>query len=132
MSSHREINIRSWHYSGQSALDNLVLGIDERAVMDNTNVLSSDEFDACLAIISCHNGFNIYAHLAQVVGFYKGDVSKIWDNSPQPVQVIGQAYEIKPITHIHHIPVELSNAMNDTGFPEQHRVAIVHYLFDMG
>ena len=45
------------------------------------NVLSSDDFDACLAIVVCRIGPNFYAHLSQVAGHYKGDASGIWDRS---------------------------------------------------
>ena len=45
------------------------------------NVLTSDDFDACLAIVVCRIGLNFYAHLSQVAGHYKGDASGIWDLS---------------------------------------------------
>ena len=47
------INVRCWSYHGEGALEDLVLGIDERAVRDASNQLSSDEFDECLAIVFC-------------------------------------------------------------------------------
>ena len=53
----------------------MVLGVDERAVRDGINVLTSDDFDACLAIVVCRIGPNSYAHLSQVAGHYKGDAS---------------------------------------------------------
>ena len=53
----------------------MVLGVDERAVRDGINVLSSDDFDACLAIVVCRIGPHFYAHLSQVAGHYKGDAS---------------------------------------------------------
>ena len=37
--------------TGETALEDMVLGVDERAVRDGINVLSSDDFDACLAIV---------------------------------------------------------------------------------
>ena len=43
------------------------------------NVRSSDDFDACLAILVCRMGRNFYAHLSQVAGHYKGGASGIWD-----------------------------------------------------
>ena len=59
----------------------MVLGVDERAVRDGINVLSSDDFGACLAIVVCRIGPNFYAHLSQVAGYCKGDASGIWDLS---------------------------------------------------
>ena len=67
--------------TGETALEDMVLGVDERAVRDGVNVLSSDDFDACLAIVVCRMGPNCYAHLSQVAGHYKGDANGIWDRS---------------------------------------------------
>ena len=53
----------------------MVLGVDERAVRDGINVLSSDDFDACLAIVVCRMGPNFFAYLSQVAGHYKGDAN---------------------------------------------------------
>ena len=52
------INIRCWSYSGDFALENIVLGMEEHAVRDDANHLSSEEFDACLAIVVCRCGTN--------------------------------------------------------------------------
>ena len=48
------ITVRCWCHRGDSALEDLVLGMDERAVRDDSNQLSSEEFDECLAIVFCH------------------------------------------------------------------------------
>ncbi len=53
----------SWLYDGSYALENMVLGIEERAVRDGSNHISTDEFDACLAIVICRIGLNTFAHL---------------------------------------------------------------------
>ncbi len=71
------------------------------------NVLSSDDFDACLAIVVCRMGPNFYAHLSQVAGHYKGDASGIWDRSRGNGAPEGTAYEIKPLTRIHGVPEAL-------------------------
>ena len=81
MSQHDAVTIRCWQLTGETALEDMVLGVDERAVRDGVNVLSSDDFDACLAIVVCRIGPNFYAHLSQVAGHYKGDASGIWDRS---------------------------------------------------
>ena len=62
------------------------------------NVLSSDDFDACLVIVVCRIGPIFYAHLSQVAGHYKGDASGIWDRSRGSGAPEGTAYEIKPLT----------------------------------
>ena len=45
------INIRSSLYSGESCLEDMVLGMEEKAVRDSSNRLSSEEFDAFLGIV---------------------------------------------------------------------------------
>ena len=110
----------------------MILGLDEKAVMDPNNVLSSEEFDSCLAIICCRPGPNTYAHLAQIIGHYKGDATTIWDLSPDTSFRDGEAYEIRPITQIHHVPDAVGKLPIDQGFAIQHRAAVMHYLLDMG
>ena len=56
MSQHDVVTIRCWQLTGETALEDMVLGVDERAVRDGVNVLSSDDFDACLAIVVCRIG----------------------------------------------------------------------------
>ena len=68
MSQHDAVTIRCWQLTGETALEDMVLGVDERAVRDGINLLSSDDFDACLAIVVCRIGPNSYAHLSQVAG----------------------------------------------------------------
>lgn len=132
MNPNLQINIRCWQHKGSSPLEDLVLGIDERVVMDSSNTLSSDEFDACIAIVFCKTECNTYAHLAQVVGLYKGDPAIIWDVSPNQSSRNGQAYEIKPISHIHRIPDAVAMPLEDMGFAFSQRMAVMHYLLDMG
>ena len=104
MSQHDAVTIRCWQLTGETALEDMVLGVDERAVRDGINVLTSDDFDACLAIVVCRIGPNFYAHLSQVAGHYKGDASGIWDRSRGSGAPEGTAYEIKPLTRIHRVP----------------------------
>ena len=85
MSQHDAVTIRCWQLTGETALEDMVLGVDERAVCDGINVLTSDDFDACMAIVVCRIGPNFYAHLSQVAGHYKGDASGIWDPVAVPV-----------------------------------------------
>ena len=132
MNSNLQINIRCWRHSGSAALEDMILGLDEKAVMDRTNVLSSEEFDSCLAIICCRPGSNTYAHLAQIIGHYKGNPTTIWDLSPDTSFRNGEAYEIKPITQIHHVPDAVGKLEAHQGFAIQQRVAVMHYLLDMG
>ena len=75
MSQHDAVTIRCWQLTGETALEDMVLGVDERAVRDGIDVLSSDDFDACLAIVVCRMGPNFFAYLSQVAGHYKGDAN---------------------------------------------------------
>ena len=72
MSQHDAVTIRCWQLTGETALEDMVLGVDERAVRDVINVLSSDDFDACLAIVVCRIGPNFYAHLLAGGGALQG------------------------------------------------------------
>ena len=99
----------------------MVLGVDERAVRDGINVLSSDDFDACLAIVVCRIGPNFYAHLSQVAGHYKGDASGIWDRSRSSGAPEGTAYEIKPLTRIHRVPEALIGPDSPEGIALSHQ-----------
>ena len=75
---------------------------------------------------------NVYAHLSQVSGHYKGDASGIWDRSRGTGAPEGTAYEIKPITRIHRVPEALIGPDSPEGIALSHRVAVMHYLLDMG
>ena len=48
----------------------MILGIDKCAVRDIHDIVSSDEFYECIAIIVCQMGDNIFAHAAQISGHY--------------------------------------------------------------
>ena len=98
------INVRCWCHRGEGALEDLVLGIDERAVRDDSNQLSSDEFDECLAIVFCQVHQNCFAHLGQITGHYKGNAAEVWDRSRFNGPPEGETYEMKPLTRIHRVP----------------------------
>ena len=100
----------------------MVLGVDECAVRDGINVLTSDDFDACLAIVVCRIGPNFYAHLSQVAGHYKGDASGIWDRSRGNGAPEGTAYEIKPLTRIHGVTEALIGPDSPEGIAVSHRM----------
>ena len=53
MSQHDALTIRCWQLTGEMALEDMVLDVNERAVRDVINVLSSDDFAACLVIEVC-------------------------------------------------------------------------------
>ena len=110
----------------------MVLNVHKRAVRDGINALSSDDFDACLAIVVCRMGPNFYAHLSQVAGPYKGDASGIWDRSRGSGVPEGTAYEIKPVTRIHRVPEALIGPDSPEGIAVSHQVAITPYLLNMG
>ena len=124
-----QINIRSWRYVGTTALEDMILGMDECAVRDTHDFVSSDE---CIAIIVCQMGDNIFAHAAQISGHYKGEASDGWDCSRGRGPPPGHTYEIKAISRIHRVPDELAGPMNDHGIADHYRVAVLHYLLDMG
>ena len=109
----------------------MVLGIDGRVVRDGINVLSSDDFDACLAIFVCPMRPNCFARLSQVAGHCKGDASGIWDRSRGAGAPEGTAYEIKPISRIHRDPEALIGPDSTEVIAVSHRVAVMHYLLDM-
>ena len=81
MKINSQINIRSWCYVGTTALEDMILGMDECAVRDIHNVVSSDKFFECIVIIVCHIGDNIFSDAAQISGHYKGEASDVWDCS---------------------------------------------------
>ena len=126
------INIRSWLYSGETCLEDMVLGIEEKAVRDSSNHLSSDEFDACLGIVVCRIGDNTFAHLAQVTGHYRGNAAGVWDHSRGEGPPSGQTYEIKVLTRIHRVPDAVAGSLSDGGIHPDQRAAVLHYLLDMG
>ena len=132
MSQHDAATIRCWQLTGETALEEIVLGVDERVVHGGINVMSSYDFDACSAIGVCRMGPNFYAHLSQVAGLCKGDASGIWDRSRDSGVPEGTAYEIKPVTRIHHFPQALIGPHCPEGIAVSHQVAITHYLLDMG
>ena len=76
-----QINIRSWRYMGQTSLEDMILRMNKCAARDTHNVVSSDEFYECIAIIACQIEDNIFAHAAQISELYKGEASDIWDCS---------------------------------------------------
>ena len=131
MSQHDAVTIRCWQFTGETALEDMVLGVDERAVRDGINVLSSDDFDACLAIVVCRMGPNFYAHLSQMAGHYKGDASGIWDRSRGNGAPEGTAYEIKPFLALFVFPSSRS-APTPEKAAVSNRVAVMHYLLYMG
>ena len=127
-----QINIRSWRYVGQMALEDMILGMDECAIRDTHNVVSSDEFYECIAIVVCQMGDNIFAHAAQISGHYKGEASGVWNCSRGEGPPPGHTYEIKAISRIHRVPDEIAGPINDHGIGDHYRVAVLHYLLDMG
>lgn len=126
------INIRSWLYIGDHALENMVLGMEENAVRDGINQLSSDEFDACVAIVVCRMGNNTFGHLGQIIGHYRGDATQIWDRSHDNGPADGSTYELKALSKIHRIPDEISGPLEIEGIHPDNRAAVFHYLLDMG
>ena len=63
---------------------------------------------------------------------YKGDADGIWDRSQGGGAPEGSAYEIKPISRIHRVPDALIGPESPEGIAVSHRVAVMHYLLDMG
>ena len=127
-----QINIRSWRYVGQTALQDMILGMDECAIRDTHNVVSSDEFYECIAIVMCQMGENIFAHAAQISGHYKGEATGVWNCSRGEGPPPGYTYEIKAISRIHRVPDEIAGPIDDHGIGDYYRVAVLHYLLDMG
>ena len=65
-------------------------------------------------------------------GGYKGDASGIWGCSRGSGAPEGTAYEVKPLTRIHRVPEALIGPNSPEGIAVSHRVAVMHYLLDMG
>lgn len=126
------INVRCWRYRGDSALEDMVLGMDECAVRDQGNQLSSEEFDECLALVFCQIQDNYFAHLGQIVGHYKGHAAEVWDRSRGAGPGPGATYEMKSLTRIHRVPTDLVGDPGDGAIQPQKCIAVVHYLLDMG
>ena len=127
------INVRCWRHRADSALEDLTLGMDEGAVRDDINQLSSEEFDECLAIVFCQTEDNCFAHLGQIVGHYKGSAAEVWDRSCSGGPPLsGSTYEMKPLTRIYHMPSSLVGEPGDGEIQPEKRIVVVHYLLDMG
>ena len=62
----------------------------------------------------------------------KCDASGIWDRSRGSGAPEGTAYEVKPLTRIHRVPEALIGPDSPEGIAVSHRVAVMHYLLDMG
>ena len=107
MSQSSQINIRSWLYSGQTALEDMILGMDECAIGDTNNGVSSDEFFEYIAIVVCQMGDNIFAHAAQIAGHYKGEAASVWDRSRGAGPPPGRIYEIKSVSRSIEFPMVL-------------------------
>ena len=107
MSQNSQINIRSWLYSGQTTLEDMILGMDDCAIRDTNNVVSSDEFYECIAIVVCQMGDNIFAHAAQIAGYHKGDAAGVWDRSRGAGPPPGHIYEIKSVSRSIEFPMVL-------------------------
>ena len=131
MSQNDAVTIRCWQLTGETALEDKVLGVDERAVRDGINVLFPNDSEACLAIVVCRMGPIFMRTCRQVAGLYKGDASGIWDRSRGSGVPEGTAYEIKPVTSIHRIPEALIGPDSPEGIAVSHQVAITHYLLEM-
>ena len=107
--------MRTWFWGWRSEI-----------VRDSFNQLSTDEFDACLAIVVCRSGANTFAHLGQIVGHYRGDAQQIWDRSADGGPTEGETYELKPLTRIHRVPDEVCGSIDKEGVDADHWAAVVH------
>ena len=109
----------------------MVLGIYEHAVRDGINVLSSDDFDACLAIATIVWILNFMRTCRRRQVITK--VMSVGSGTAVEAPVLRRpAYKIKPVSRIHRVPEELIGPDSPEGIAVSHRVSIVHYLLDMG
>ena len=131
MSQHNAVTIRCWQLTGETALEDMVLGVDERAVRDGQCALVR-RFRCLSGDRGLSHGAHFYAQLSQVAGHYKVDASGIWDRSRGNGAPEGTAYEIKPLTRIHGVSEALIGPDSPEGIAVSHRVAVMHYLLDMG
>ncbi len=120
------ITVRSCSRKTSCVLENMFLGMEERAVRDGCNHLSTNKFDACLAIVICRIGAKTFANLGQFVGIYRGDAQQIWDNSDNDCLSEGETYELNPLTCIHGVPDEVCGPIENEGVHEDHRATVVH------
>ena len=120
------IILRNWFYEGTCVLENMVLGMEERALRDGCNHLSTNEFDACLAIVICLIGSKTFAHLGQFVGINRCDAQQICYHSENDGLSEGETYELKPLTRIHRVPDEVCGPIENEGVNEDQRATVVH------
>lgn len=104
----------------------MVLGMEERAVQDGCNHLSTNKFDACLALYIRRKGSNSFAHLGLFVGIYCGDAQQIWDYGENDGLSERETYELKSLTRIHEVPDELCGATENEGVHEDRRATVVY------
>ena len=75
----------------------------------------------------------IVLHFGQILGHYKGNAAKGWDRSRSGGPPLsGGTYEMKPLTRIHRVSSSLVGEPGDGEIQPEKRIALVHYLLDMG
>ena len=74
----------------------------------------------------------IYSHIPhKLLGITKVMVD-VWDRSGGAETPPGHTYEIKSVSRIHRVTNNIAVPMTDHGIAGHYRVAVMHYLLDMG
>jgi hypothetical protein len=125
------INIRSWYYTGENALLDLVQGSAAGAVCDGRNKPSQEEIqDGCYGIITAKHTVGgrhyLIAQLVRLTGFSRKAVSDIWTEW-HGAKESAVVYDMVPITK--PMPIdEIAPAMCMSGLALDDRAAVFDYL----
>ena len=130
-----DFNVRCWTYAGPTALEDMILGIEEGAVKDGRNKPSEAEFGNCIAIVLCNAAEprdepRYLAHLGEITGLFEGDADSLWANSKNKPN--GIAYSMKAITNVIRLPREIAGEVFQAGINKANRARVVHYLLSNG
>ena len=74
---------------------------------------------------------NIFTHDAQIAGHYKGGAAGVWGRS-RGAAPSWAFLRIKSVSRILRVTNGIAGPMTDHGIADHYRVAVMHYLLDMG
>ena len=77
-------------------------------------------------------GGNIFTHAAQIAGHYKGGATGAWGRSRGAGPPPGRTYKINSVSRIHRVTNGIAGLMTDHGIADHYRVAVMHFVLDMG
>ena len=98
---------------------------------DGCNHLSTDEFDACLAIVVCRIGSNTFAHLGKMLACTSA-TRQIWNRIMDCGPSEGETYKLNRLPASTVFPNEVYGPIEEDSVHAGHRDAVVHYRLDTG